>query len=68
MSIECHYAECPHHGIHFEGEGSFCEQEQCLQTPREIAMYQRRQRLEQAGYDLEKLEEDSPFNFPVSDL
>lgn len=26
------------------------------------------QRLEQAGYNLEQLEADSPFNFPVSDL
>ncbi len=68
MSLECYYAECQHHGIHSGDEGPFCGQARCTQTPRQIAMYQRRQRLEQAGYALEELEEDSPYSFPVGDL
>ena len=31
MSIECYHAACPYHGVHYGGEGPFCDEYECRQ-------------------------------------
>jgi hypothetical protein len=28
--IECYYSSCEHHGCHFNEEGPFCNEEECV--------------------------------------
>lgn len=31
MPIECYHAACPFHGVHYGGEGPFCDEHECRQ-------------------------------------
>ena len=31
MPIECYYAACPHHSIHYGVEGPYCDEQECHQ-------------------------------------
>lgn len=41
MTIECYFSSCPHHCIHYGGEGPFCDELECLAPKDKLEQYGR---------------------------